>query len=93
MRYIVILGLSLLVWGCEDVSGLPLSTNRDGVFVTAVTGTPDGGAVVAGWSYSHEVSDEPTSLDCSCVGEYASEKFIFLNADGSYGGDKETGDI
>ncbi|MBL0062407.1 MAG: hypothetical protein IPP40_13230 [bacterium] len=92
MRYLVILGLSLLVWGCEgcepDCHCPPTETE---FFVTAVTGSPDGGVVVAGWSYSHEVSDEPTSLDCSCVGEYASEKFAFLNADGSYGGEIRPG--
>ncbi len=92
MPYLVILGLSLLVWGCEeggpDCHCPPTETE---FIVTAVTGSPDGGAVVAGWSYSHEVSDEPTSLDCSCVGEYASEKFAFLNADGSYGGEIRPG--
>lgn len=74
MHYLVILVLSLVIWGCPGPD-CSCPERESELFVLSATLAPDGGAQTLSWVYDHsQSSQEYSPLDCSCLGEGYSRK-------------------
>lgn len=83
MRFLVLIGICLLIWGCPGPGPDCHCPDRESeLFVISAAIAPDGGVQVLSWVYDHELSDTYSPLDCSCPGNWYFSKQDRLSASG-----------